>query len=264
DALQHLNDPVNGRDPSGHWFEEQADGNLSGWKGDPTHKSNDPGWGPNKSSGSSGSSGPSTRPTPGGGSGIHAEGGGGFSYHHLPVFGASLGLWNYLAGSYNNPTGVRLGWEWLSGTGPAKRNFTMGDVFTDSFLNSSTFHKTQDYFYNKYQGNITDLSTLDNFDAGFGPGELISDPTLSGQFLGSIAMTKATASNGYITYNFKNSSTIDSFLYSTGKLEFLNIPRSDGFSPPGSTITQHITATVPVEKDWPLNSDFCEKTGVCQ
>ena len=68
-----FNDPVNGSDPSGHWAEEQADGNLSGWQGDPTHVSNDPDWGGNRVD-----RGPETRPSNGGvsrSSGAHASGG---------------------------------------------------------------------------------------------------------------------------------------------------------------------------------------------
>ncbi|WP_284164317.1 RHS repeat-associated core domain-containing protein [Frigidibacter sp. SD6-1] len=63
-----FNDPVNGRDPSGHWLEEQADGKLTGPKGDRRHVSNDPKYkernGGGTAGGGQGGSGPQSGPGP--------------------------------------------------------------------------------------------------------------------------------------------------------------------------------------------------------
>lgn len=131
-------------------------------------------------------------------------------------------------------------------------------------MNSSAFWAAQDYLYNKYQGVITEQSTLTNWGYGFGVADYFTETSLSGQFLGSVAIEETIVSDGMINFTFKNQSTVDSVLYSSGRLEFLNIERTLNHSPPTSTIRQTIHVTVPIDRNWPLDPDFCERTGACQ
>ncbi|MGB5066740.1 MAG: RHS repeat-associated core domain-containing protein [Albidovulum sp.] len=235
-----FNDPVNGRDPSGHWFEEQADGNLSGPKGDPRSQKlrqhNDPGL-------------------------IEKIG---------SAIGRAMGYvgddvkdgYHYVAGTPDDPTAYRLGFEWATGTGPVKRTLTNGSTFADGFLETQGFKNLENAFYRKFDGNppfdgaeMTDVAN--RFDW-----EFFSETTSEGQFLGSLNARKIYTEKGEIVFEVLNESSLKSLAYGSvttrlySGMSVPSIPRTETSSLPMSTIRQEIIVRTQIDRNY-CNTHDC-------
>jgi hypothetical protein len=154
-------------------------------------------------------------------------------------------------GTVNDPGAIRLGWEWLSETGPQSRILNPDSRFSQRFRQSQAAQRFENELLRKYNGSPPNGGYMFNFDDTFKLQEFLTTINLPQNFLGSVQDGNAYVKDGVAHFSFKNNSNLRSLSYGRvlnkyGFGSFAPPPRSD-FGPGGET-TQVIQWSTPVER----------------
>ena len=159
-------------------------------------------------------------------------------------------------GPSNDPTGVNLFFEWVTGTRPEHRSFRDGDKFTESLRHSKGMDSVRENVVKILDGEVPhDGVVLAGVRGDFGVSGYISDRTISGRFAGSIRASSVRIEGATITYTIENESGTKSFFAGSlnqriyERLYVPNIPRDGGASWQWllSSISQTVTISEPVD-----------------
>jgi hypothetical protein len=153
-------------------------------------------------------------------------------------------------GTKNDPSPIRLGVEWLTGTGPEHRNLDENSRFSKQFGAGPYGKAAETFLLNKIAKGGP--SSFDNLDYKYTiPRALNSN--LAQQFVGSVQDGTGYAKDGMAHFKVYNESGTKSLFYGTALKEMgspiimPNHSRS-GYFAPTSTTSQTIQWSVPVNK----------------
>lgn len=157
-------------------------------------------------------------------------------------------------GTEKDPSAVRLGWEWLTGTGPHERDLGEGSRFVESFKMSEGVRDAREELYNKYDGWLKDGDSWVNHKFKMTIPRALRAHTAAEQFIGSYNMD-LHVKGGQIYFKAINRSSVDSLLYGTARKEkgMKEGPAWEG-GPMGNKY-QTITWSEPVVQRWPCRSN---------
>lgn len=157
-------------------------------------------------------------------------------------------------GSEEDPSAVRLGWEWLTGTGPHERDLGEDSKFVESFKKSEGVRDAREGLYNKYDGWLMDGDSWVDHSFKMTIPRALRARTAAEQFIGSYNMD-LHVKGGRIHFKAINRSSMDSLLYGTARKEkgMKEGPAWEG-GPMGNKY-QTITWSEPVVQRWPHRSN---------
>ncbi len=157
-------------------------------------------------------------------------------------------------GTKEDPTAIRLGLEWATGTGPKERHLGPDSRFVQDFRNSDGIRLARDFLYDKYDGKLKDGDSVTEYRVDFTYSVAAGAKTAAEQFIGSYHVNMIV-SGGRIHFEAKNRSSMDSLLAGSWRREH-GLPEGPAYeSGPGSNKYQYLTWTEPVVQrelgDWP-------------
>lgn len=162
--------------------------------------------------------------------------------------------WEWLTGTPDDPTAIRLGWEWFSEKGPEHRELSDDHRFTRRLKNSESVNQFRDFIYNKYDGHPPDGGSVTNYSAAYDNGDYVNPNTITEErFLGTWR-GDAFVDDGQILFIITNESDWHSFfegrLAEEANKRGWNFPTAPELKReqwgPGGQTTQRITWTEPV------------------
>lgn len=155
----------------------------------------------------------------------------------------------YGIGTHDDPGPIRLGWEWLSGSGPENRVLDPSTHFSQRFRQGPAALAFENFVLRKYNGTPPDGGTVTNFDWPFKFGRALSTGNLPQHFVGSVQDGNAFIENGVAHFSVRNNSNTTSLAYGRA-LEEKGIPSVPSYSRssfgPGGNTHQIIQWSTPV------------------
>lgn len=136
----------------------------------------------------------------------------------------------------SNVSAFRLGWEWLSGTGPENRFFSGGSVLAQALMTAPDIQRGRCVINSRAKNNDGSASYTDVV-ASFGLDDVLTANTWMEQYTGSYNYS-AVAYGGSTTFTAQNRSSVTSLLYGSLLPSFLQPPnwsRSSWFKPMSNT-----------------------------
>lgn len=159
-------------------------------------------------------------------------------------------------GTEEDPTAIRLGLEWATGTGPKERHLGPDSRFVQSFRNSDGIRLARDFLYDKYDGILEEGDNVTEYQVDFTYSIAAGAKTAAEQFIGSYHVNMMVG-GGLIHFEAVNRSSMDSLLAGSWRGKH-GLPKGPAYeSGPGSNKYQYLTWTEPVVQremgDWPVD-----------
>lgn len=159
-------------------------------------------------------------------------------------------LSDVILGSEEDPTAIRLGVEWVTGTGPKTRHLGENTRFVRAFRNSEGVSDARERLYQKYDGHLADGDSVVNYDFRFTIPRAMRARTPAEQFIGTYKLNLIVRGDR-ILFEARNTSSLESLSYGRVRGEIGAKPgwpnKDEG---PGSNKHQILTWTEPVVQRW--------------
>lgn len=121
-------------------------------------------------------------------------------------------------GTKEDPSGIRLGLEWLTGTGPKERHLGENSRMAAAIKRSPGVREGRETLYKKYNGRLKDGDSYVDYPFTFTWEIARRTYTFGEQFIGSFNLDMHVR-NGRIHFEARNRTSIDSLLFGTARRE---------------------------------------------
>lgn len=159
-----------------------------------------------------------------------------------------------MMGTEEDPSAVRLGWEWLTGTGPDERDLGEGSRTVQALKKSVGIRDARNALYQKYDGHLMDGDSYVDYPFEFTWETAREALSATEQFVGSYNVNMHVR-GGRIHFEARNRTSLDSLFFGTARRKrgMDEMPTSER-GPMGNKY-QTFSWSEPVTQRWPFRGN---------